>query len=70
MLADQQWAREKLAPFAGRMFTLAVGPVRAGGRVREGGTLDAASSADTADLALVIAPWSGAVVPVRSIALE
>ena len=58
MLADQQWARDKLAPFAGRVFTLAVGPVRAAWRIREGGALDPASSADAADLALAIAPWS------------
>ena len=58
MLADQQWARDKLAPFAGRVFTLAVGPVRAAWRIREGVALDPASSADAADLALAIAPWS------------
>ena len=40
------------------MFTLAVGPVGAAWRIREGGTLDAASSADAADLKLAIAPWS------------
>jgi ubiquinone biosynthesis accessory factor UbiJ len=58
MLADQQWAREKLAPFAGRVFSLAVGPIRAAWRIHEGGTLDAESSADAADLKLAIAPWS------------
>jgi len=58
VLADQQWAREKLAPFAGRVFTLAVGPVCAAWRIQTGGTLDAASAADTADLKLAIAPWS------------
>jgi ubiquinone biosynthesis protein UbiJ len=58
MLADQLWAREKLAPFAGRVFTLAVGPLRAAWRIREGGTLDAASAADPAELELTIAPWS------------
>jgi ubiquinone biosynthesis accessory factor UbiJ len=58
MFADQQWARDKLAPFAGRVFTLAVGPVHAACRIREDGTLDAASSADAAELKLAIAPWS------------
>jgi ubiquinone biosynthesis protein UbiJ len=58
MLAGQQWAREKLAPFAGRTFTLAVGPLRAAWCIHEGGTLDAVSPADTADLKLAIAPWS------------
>ena len=58
MLADQVWAREKLAPFAGRVFTLAVGPLRAAWRIHEGGTLDAASSTDAADVKLAIAPWS------------
>ena len=56
MLADQHWAREKLAPFAGRVFTIAVGPLHAAWRIHEGGTLDAASSADAADLKLAIAP--------------
>ena len=58
MLADQHWAREKLAPFAGRVFALAVGPMRAAWRIREGGTLEAASAADAAELKLTIAPWS------------
>ena len=58
LLADQQWARDKLAPYAGRVFTLAVGPGRAAWRIRNDGRLDAASSADAADLQLVIAPWS------------
>ena len=58
MLADQLWAREKLAPFAGRVFTLAVGPLRAAWRIHEGGTLDAAAWTDAAELKLAIAPWS------------
>ena len=58
MLADQQWAREKLAPFAGRAFTLAVGPLRAAWRIHEGGTLDAVAPADAAELKLTLAPWS------------
>ncbi|MEO8754212.1 MAG: hypothetical protein ABI624_16195 [Casimicrobiaceae bacterium] len=58
MLADQQWAREKLAPFAGRAFTFAVGPLRAAWRIHAGGTLDAVTPADAADLKLSLAPWS------------
>lgn len=58
MLADQVWAREKLAPFAGRVCTIAVGPLRAAWRIHDGGTVDAASSTDAADLELDIAPWS------------
>ncbi len=57
LLADQQWARDKLAPFAGRAFSLGVGPLQAAWRIQEGGTLEAASSAAT-DLQLTLAPWS------------
>jgi ubiquinone biosynthesis protein UbiJ len=58
VLADQHWAREKLAPFAGRVFTLAVGPLHAAWCIHEGGTLDAAAATDAADLKLTIAAWS------------
>jgi ubiquinone biosynthesis protein UbiJ len=58
MLAGQDWARDKLAPFAGRVFTLTVGPLTAGWLVTAEGTLVTASSAAPADLALTLSPWS------------
>lgn len=58
MLADQDWAREKLAPFSGRVFTLAVGPLRAGWIVQEGGTLASAPTEVAPALELVLSPWS------------
>lgn len=58
MLADQDWAREKLAPYAGRVFTLAVGPVRAAWSVQEGGTLAVAPADAAPALDLALSPWS------------
>jgi len=58
MLADQDWAREKLAPFAGRVFTLKVGPLQAAWRIHEAGTLEAAAATAVADLRLSLPPWS------------
>ncbi len=58
MLANQDWARERLAPFAGRVFTLAVGPLSAGWLVQDGGTLARAAGDAAADLALVVSPFS------------
>ena len=57
MLAQQDWAREKLAPFAGRVFTFTVGPVSGAWLVTADGTLDTASSAVPADLRLTMSPW-------------
>ncbi len=58
ILEQEGWAREKLAPFAGRMFTLAVGPVTTRFRIAEGGMLETADAAAPADLALVLSPLS------------
>jgi ubiquinone biosynthesis protein UbiJ len=57
MLADQDWAKAQLTPFAGRTFALAVGPLVSAWRISEGGLLETAPVAG-ADLRLQIAPWS------------
>jgi len=58
MLEEQAWAREKLAPFAGRVFSLAVGPLGAAWSIRGDGTFDRAPEGAVADLKLAISPWS------------
>jgi ubiquinone biosynthesis accessory factor UbiJ len=58
LLANQDWAREKLAPFAGRVFTFAVGPVLGAWLVTAEGTLDTASRDVPADLRLTLSPWN------------
>jgi len=58
ILEQEGWAREKLAPFAGRVFTLAVGPAITRFRIAAEGTLDAADAAAPVDLALVLSPMS------------
>lgn len=54
ILADQDWAREKLVPLAGRVFTLAVGPFSTTSAVAADGTLAAAPAGAAADLTLSI----------------
>ena len=39
LLAQEPWAREKLAAYAGRAFMLRVGPVTAGFRIDDDGLL-------------------------------
>jgi ubiquinone biosynthesis protein UbiJ len=58
VLEQESWAREKLAPFAGRVFTLSVGPVSSRFRIADGGTLEMAEASIPADLALVLPPLS------------
>lgn len=58
ILADQDWAREKLVPMAGRVFTLAVGPFSTTSAVSADGTLTAAPAGAAADLTLSISPLS------------
>ena len=58
ILEQESWARDKLAPFAGRIFTLAVGPVSTRFRVAEDGKLETAAPSLPADLALVLSPLS------------
>ena len=57
MLADEPWARERLAPHAGRMFMVRVGPVATGFRIAADGSLDDAPLAGaTPDLVLSLSP--------------
>lgn len=58
MLAGQDWAREKLLPFAGRVFAFAVGPFHASWLVTAEGTLATAAGDATADVSLAMSPWS------------
>jgi ubiquinone biosynthesis accessory factor UbiJ len=58
MLADQAWARDKLASVAGRVFSLTVGPVSARWRIEGDGQLAAASREASVDLRLSLSPFS------------
>ncbi|MCC7328217.1 MAG: hypothetical protein IT521_15590 [Burkholderiales bacterium] len=58
VLADQDWARAKLAPFAGRVFSLAVGPLLAVWSIAGGGTLAPAPAEASADLELRLSPFA------------
>jgi ubiquinone biosynthesis accessory factor UbiJ len=58
MLAGEDWARDKLAPVEGRVFSLAVGPLSARWRIEADGRLAAASREATVDLKLFMSPLS------------
>jgi ubiquinone biosynthesis protein UbiJ len=59
VLEREPWARERLAPFAGRSFVLRVGPAVAGFRIDERGLLETAPLAGaTPDLALALSPFN------------
>ena len=58
MLADQAWARDKLAAMAGRAFSVAIGPLSARWRIAADGTLEPASRGSTVDLQLAMSPLS------------
>jgi ubiquinone biosynthesis protein UbiJ len=59
VLEREPWARERLAPFAGRSFVLRVGPAVAGFRIDEHGLLVTAPLAGaTPDLALALSPFN------------
>ena len=58
ILEKESWAREKLAPFAGRVFTLAVGPISTRFLINADGTLETAAASLPADLDLVLSPLS------------
>lgn len=57
-LAGQDWAREKLAPFAGRTFALRVGPLAATWTVGEDGAFASAVAGAPVDLTLTLSPLS------------
>jgi ubiquinone biosynthesis protein UbiJ len=58
VLADQEWARDKLASTAGRIFTVAVGPVSATWSITPDGRLASAPAGVTPDLRLTLSPFS------------
>jgi ubiquinone biosynthesis protein UbiJ len=58
ILAQESWARDKLLPFAGRVFTLAVGPIEARFRITGDGMLEMAAPSVPADLDLKLSPLS------------
>src|SRR5215813_7137050 len=58
LLADQSWAKEKLATMAGRVFSLAVGPVTAAWSIATDGTLASAPTGTAPDLKLTLSPLS------------
>lgn len=57
-LADQDWAREKLAPFAGRSFSLRLGPLLATWTIGPDGTFASAAAGAPVDLTLTLSPLS------------
>ena len=58
ILAQESWARDKLVAFAGRVFTLAVGPIEARFRITADGMLETAAPSLPADLDLILSPLS------------
>ena len=59
VLADEPWARERLAAHAGRAFTLRVGPLVTGFRIDGEGTLATAPLAGTTpDLVVTLSPFN------------
>jgi ubiquinone biosynthesis protein UbiJ len=57
LLRDEAWAREKLAPHAGRTFSLSCGPVATAYAVQEDGTVVArASGGGPADAEIYVSP--------------
>jgi ubiquinone biosynthesis protein UbiJ len=58
LLADEDWAREKLRAHAGRVFTLASGPVSVAFVVRSDGAIDSApANGPPPDVELYISPF-------------
>src|SRR5512135_511465 len=55
-LAGEPWARERLAAYAGRTFSIRTGPVAAGFRIDAGGVRESAPAAAAADLTLSLSP--------------
>jgi len=57
-LAGQDWAREKLSPFAGRSFSLRLGPLVATWTIGADGTFAPAAAGAPVDLTLTWSPLS------------
>jgi ubiquinone biosynthesis protein UbiJ len=58
VLASEGWARDKLASVAGRVFSLAVGPLSGRWRIGEDGRVAVAPSDSVVDLQLRLSPLS------------
>src|SRR6478609_9158747 len=59
VLADEPWARERLAAHAGRAFALRVGPLTSEFRIDGQGALEAAPAAGTTpDLVVTLSPFN------------
>jgi len=56
VLEREDWARDRLAAFAGRVFAISIGPLTSVMRIGERGTLEAAGATETADLRLRLSP--------------
>lgn len=55
-LADQDWARARLTPFAGRSFALRLGPLSAAWTIGSDGSFAAAAADAAIDLTLTLSP--------------
>ena len=59
VLADEPWARDRLAAHAGRAFSLRVGPLTSGFRIDGQGALEAAPAAGAKpDLVVTLSPFN------------
>jgi ubiquinone biosynthesis protein UbiJ len=58
ILDEESWARDKLMPFAGRVFTLAAGPLTTRLQITGEGKLEVAAASAASDLDLVLSPLS------------
>jgi ubiquinone biosynthesis accessory factor UbiJ len=56
VLEQEAWARDRLAAFAGRVFTVSVGPLTSGMRIDERGMLETAATSIPPDLTLRLSP--------------
>ena len=55
-LADEPWARERLAAHAGRTFAVRVGPLTSDFRIGSDGVLEAARHDQSRDLIVTLSP--------------
>lgn len=56
LLESEPWARERLAAFAGRSFTVRIGPLTTASRIGERGLFESVPLGVTPDLALTLSP--------------
>ncbi len=70
LLSDQDWARARLVPFAGRTFSLAVGPLYAQWQIADDGTLTSVPASTAFRPATDVVAAFGTFVSRRPEALE